>query len=185
MTTKLKQKKLGALASDWHVSLVMKQMSCFTHSDWWQKKNYALSMFVSQKLILSRPLFPLGVMAILLVVSFTKLIIVRTADYINSIFFSWLKKIIWVIGVQRRTVVTDWCFDNLCGSHLQSQVVVLGLLRTSVLLKTPTTQMIFFNQGILLLGSNHFLIFLSVYLSLGSSRPNDGWIQQTNRSGIW
>lgn len=58
MTTKLKQKKLGALASDWHVLLVMKQMGCFTHSDWWQKKTNALFMFVSQKLLLSRPLFP-------------------------------------------------------------------------------------------------------------------------------
>ena len=34
-------------------------------------------------------------------------------------------KIMWVIGVQRRTVVCDWCFDNLCRSHLQSQVIVL------------------------------------------------------------
>ena len=33
----------------------------------------------------------------------------------------WLKKIIWVIGVLSRTVVSDWRFDNLCGSHLQSQ----------------------------------------------------------------
>ena len=37
----------------------------------------------------------------------------------------WLKKIFWVTGVLRRTVVSDWRFDNLCGSHLQSQVVVL------------------------------------------------------------
>ena len=37
----------------------------------------------------------------------------------------WLKKIIWVIGVLRRTVVSDWRFDNLCESHLHSQVVVL------------------------------------------------------------
>ena len=29
---------------------------------------------------------------------------------------------IWVTGVLRRTVVSDWCFDNLCRSHLQSQV---------------------------------------------------------------
>ena len=29
-----------------------------------------------------------------------------------------MKKIIWVIGVLRRAVVTDWRFDNLCGSHL-------------------------------------------------------------------
>ena len=39
--------------------------------------------------------------------------------------FPWLKKIIWVIGVLRRTDVSDWRFDNLCRSHLQSQVVVL------------------------------------------------------------
>ena len=32
----------------------------------------------------------------------------------------WLKKIIWVIGVLRRTLVSDWCFDNRCGSHRQS-----------------------------------------------------------------
>ena len=30
----------------------------------------------------------------------------------------WLKKIIWVIGDLGRTVVCDWRFDNLCGSHL-------------------------------------------------------------------
>ena len=30
----------------------------------------------------------------------------------------WLKKIIWVIGVLRRTVVCNWRFDNLCRSHL-------------------------------------------------------------------
>ena len=34
-----------------------------------------------------------------------------------------VEKVIWVIGVLRRTVVIDWRFDNLCGSHLQSQVV--------------------------------------------------------------
>ena len=115
----------------------------------------------------------------------------------------WLKKIIWVIGVLRRTVVSDWRFDNLCGSHLQSQVVVLVSWKfknpgewfdwsidrvavgkyvmwlavktcaeigyanrwsnrlwrwlphrlskrqslTTVFLRTPITQMIFFNQG--------------------------------------
>ena len=37
----------------------------------------------------------------------------------------WLKRIIWVIGVLRRTVVIDWRFDSLCGSHLKSQVLVL------------------------------------------------------------
>ena len=30
-----------------------------------------------------------------------------------------------MIGVLRRTVVSVCCFDNLCGSHLQSQVIVL------------------------------------------------------------
>jgi len=29
-----------------------------------------------------------------------------------------------VTGVLRRTVVCDWRFDNLCGCHLQSQVIV-------------------------------------------------------------
>ena len=37
----------------------------------------------------------------------------------------WLKTIIWVIGVPRRTVVCDWRFYHLCGNHLQS-----GLLRS-------------------------------------------------------
>ena len=94
----------------------------------------------------------------------------------------WLKKIIWVIGVLRRTVVSDRRFDNLCGSHLQSQVVSIdqsnrspGFLNfqltntttwlwrwlphrlskrqslTTVLLRTPITQMIFFNQGIIII----------------------------------
>ena len=48
----------------------------------------------------------------------------------------WLKKTIWVIGVLRRTVVSDWRFDNLCGSHL---------------------------LWMLLLGSNHFLIELETF----------------------
>ena len=109
----------------------------------------------------------------------------------------WLKKVIWVIGVLRRTVVCDWRLDNLCGSYLQCQVIVLvswkfyllanqiahqgfcifNWLRlwrwlqcrlskrqsqTTVLLRTPITQMTFFNQGMLLLGSNHFLIRVTV-----------------------
>ena len=32
----------------------------------------------------------------------------------NINLLPWLKKIIWVIGVLRRTVVIDWRFDNLC-----------------------------------------------------------------------
>ena len=34
----------------------------------------------------------------------------------------WLKMIIWLTGVLTRTVVGNGSFDNLCGSHLQSQV---------------------------------------------------------------
>ena len=30
-----------------------------------------------------------------------------------------------MIGVLRRTVVSDWHFENLCGSHLQTKMVVL------------------------------------------------------------
>ena len=93
----------------------------------------------------------------------------------------WLKKIIWVIGVLRRTVVSDLRFENLCGSHLQSQVTWKPTLLwldvkstwlwrwlphrfskrrslTTVLLRTPITQMIFFNQGMLLLVSNQFVV---------------------------
>ena len=32
----------------------------------------------------------------------------------------WWKIIIWVSEILRRTVFGDWCFDNLCGNHLQS-----------------------------------------------------------------
>ena len=41
------------------------------------------------------------------------------------------------------------------------------LLSTAkVLLRTPITQMIFFNQGMLLLGSNHFLKVFSIRMGL-------------------
>ena len=36
---------------------------------------------------------------------------------------------------------------------------------TTVLLRTPITQMTFFNQGVLLLGSNHFLTYQSIFRS--------------------
>ena len=79
----------------------------------------------------------------------------------------WLKKTIWVIGVLRRTVVSDWRFDNLCGSHLQRRWLPHRLSKrqslTTVLLRTPITQMVFFNHGMLLLGSNHFLIELETF----------------------
>ena len=54
-------------------------------------------------------------------------------------------------------------FDNLCESYHQSQVKMNSAHdccrnvshKTTVLFKTSITQMIFFNQGMLLLGSNY------------------------------
>ena len=40
----------------------------------------------------------------------------RVFEFSTDYKLSWLKKIIWVIGVLRRTVARDWPFDNLCGS---------------------------------------------------------------------
>ena len=78
---------------------------------------------------------------------------------------SWLKKIIWVIGVLRRTVVSQSL--------------------TTVLLRTPINQMIFFNQVMLLLGSNHFLIdkclfvcFVDCYGTLETIIPSPKWMQR-------
>ena len=82
---------------------------------------------------------------------------------------SWLKKITWVIGVLRRTLWqpvrkpswVKWTLDSEDDlrtwlwrwlPHRLSNVSH----RTTVLLRTRITQIIFFNQGILL-GSNHFL----------------------------
>ena len=90
----------------------------------------------------------------------------------------WLKKIIWVTGVLRRTVVSDWCFDNLCRSHLQNQILLTShpcskdlpqkprerswkrgwwllhrflkrqSLKATVLPRTPLTRTISFHKGI-------------------------------------
>ena len=49
------------------------------------------------------------------------------------VLLNWLKMIIWVIGVLRRRVVADWGFDNLCGSHLQSQVVLVVSWKLKIL----------------------------------------------------
>ena len=62
---------------------------------------------------------------IIKVIRIVVIIIIRRKGFEPRTNISWLKKIIWVIGVLRRTVVSDWRFNNLCGSHLQSQVVVL------------------------------------------------------------
>ena len=43
-----------------------------------------------------------------------------------------LKMIIWVNGVLRRTVVGDWRFDTLCGSHLQSSLMASHILSKRV-----------------------------------------------------
>ena len=70
----------------------------------------------------------------------------------------WLKMSIWVTGDPRRTSAGDWRFDNLCGSHLQSHLtlkmafaqVVERQSPTVVILRTPVTQMIMFNQRMLI-----------------------------------
>ena len=67
----------------------------------------------------------------------------------------------WVTGVLRRKVVGDSRLDNLRGSHLQSQMIE-EFVETSVannnFLRAPVTKMIIFNQGMSLVGSNHFLM---------------------------
>ena len=47
------------------------------------------------------------------------------------LLITWLKKIIWAIGILRRSVVCVWRFDNLCRSHHESQVIVLVLVEKS------------------------------------------------------
>ena len=61
----------------------------------------------------------------------------------------WLKMSIWVTGVLRRTVVGYGPFDNLCWRHHQSLLsrwllhrLLKRQLPTTVLLRTPVTQMI-------------------------------------------
>ena len=46
---------------------------------------------------------------------------------------------------------------------------------TTVLLRNPITQMIFFNQGMLLLGSNHFLISISILCRIHSCQNVPPW----------
>ena len=63
----------------------------------------------------------------------------------------WLKKIIWVTGILRRTVAGDWRFDNLCRGHLQSQDgFATGCWNVSrqqqSFSRPPVTEVIFFNQ---------------------------------------
>ena len=62
-----------------------------------------------------------------LLVAWYSLFLDQCADHIKVIIIQtlWLKTIIWVIGVLRRTVVCGWHFNNLCGSHLQNQVILL------------------------------------------------------------
>ena len=53
----------------------------------------------------------------------------------------WLKKTIWVIGVQRKTNVCDWHLDNLCGSDLQSlslKMVSAQVVEMSVTNNSPS-----------------------------------------------
>ena len=50
--------------------------------------------------------------------------------------------------------LSDWSPESLPMKMTSGQVVEMSVLN----LRTPITQVIFFNQGTLLLGSNHFLI---------------------------
>ena len=114
----------------------------------------------------------------------------------------WLKKIIWVIRVLRRTVVCDWRLDNLCGSHLPLWRWLPHRLskrqsQTTVLLRTLITQMIFFNQVMLLLGWNHFLMnqycllvhkgpYLSVLANIFMCHFEEKWFMNgKDRPSVW
>ena len=59
--------------------------------------------------------------------SFTRrFIMIITMEY----YLDWKLMNIWVTRALKRTVAGDWRFDNLCGSHLQSQVFVFNQLKT-------------------------------------------------------
>ena len=86
------------------------------------------------------------------------------------------KMIIWVIGVLRWTVVGDWRFDNLCGLTLK--MAFAQVLETPVANNSPAV--LFLNQGMLFLGSNHFHshAFISLAFEFCRIKP-DGDILQT------
>ena len=76
----------------------------------------------------------------------------------------WLKMMIWVTRVLRSTIV-EWRFHKLCRSHLQSHLTLKmaseQVVETSVTNNSPKDSNHpddHFQSGILLLGSNHFLI---------------------------
>ena len=50
-----------------------------------------------------------------------------------------MKKIIWVTGVLRRTLVCDWRFDNLCGSHFQSHLHFTLKMASAQIVETSVT----------------------------------------------
>ena len=101
---------------------------------------------------------------------------------VKTIF--WLKMIIWVTGVLRRTVVGDYILlwqsvqkpssessDYKDGFHTGCW----NVSPTTVLLGTPINQMIILNQGMLLLGSNHFFF---IYIEYCISSKNQTGICQ-------
>ena len=89
--------------------------------------------------------------------TFPKLEICTDSHWCDGVKIPWLKMIIRVIGVLWRTAVGDWRFDNLRGSHLQSQIIRfwrwlphrLSKRQSpkTFLLKTPTTQTIIIFQS--------------------------------------
>ena len=68
----------------------------------------------------------------------------------------------WLESLEGLLLATHVSATRLCGSQLLSHVTPPCQSPVTVLLRTPVTQMIFFNQVILLLGSSHFLISSSL-----------------------
>ena len=82
---------------------------------------------------------------------------VRQHQIFSSLLFQ-----IFRIAECRRVVLLVWQ-QSTAANLLDSLMLEYGNNNlTTVLLRSPVTQMIFFNHGMLLLGSNHFLINLTV-----------------------
>ena len=77
----------------------------------------------------------------------------------------WLKKIIWVIGVLRSYIQSQrtWLWRWLPHSLSKRQS------RTTVLLRTPITQMMFFNQGTMINQTDVLLLCSICFVSMHES----------------
>ena len=93
-------------------------------------------------------------------------------DYLQKVWWSWIQRRARTNPATGREIdlihkwqlfyfYRDW---KRSSGWLESWEGLLLVSLTTVLLRTPITQMIFFNHGMLLLGSNHFLVlFLLCY----------------------